>query len=182
MRLFIGIPLPESCQSRLAAIATQLGDLLNSRVKWVEPENGHVTLRFLGEVEENTLARLERTLGDINFPSFHMRFGGCHVIPSFNHPRVLWAEAVKGAQTCGELSKLVDQAVADAGLEAKRKVFKAHVTLGRVKKLRKDNWEEYLSLHSGLWPGFKVDKFVLWQSELTPTGPIYTPLKEFHLT
>lgn len=182
MRLFIGIPLSAKCRDRLAKVASGLGELLNSRVKWVEPENGHVTLRFLGEVGEAVLPALRRSLGDIHFPAFHLRFGACKCIPDTTRPRVIWAEANKGARTCGELSGLVDQAVANAGLDAKRKVFKAHITIGRVKQLKKDNWDHCLSRFCTLWPGFQADRFTLWQSELTQTGPIYTPLEEFQLT
>ena len=181
-RLFIGIPVPDSYQEKFASLVETLTPRLKSVVRWVRPGNLHITLRFLGEVESAAVDTVAGALGVVIFPAFHLRIGGCSGFPDLVRPRSLWAGVMKGARRCTELADAVSRAVALHDFVADRKIYTPHLTLGRIKQAGADDWQEILPKACGVWPGFKVEEFVLWQSTLTPEGPIYTAVREFPLT
>lgn len=179
MRLFAGIPMPESCLSRLAGLRTELGDGLKSRMTWVRPGNFHLTLRFLGEVDDNRLEIVTDALGSVRFSSFSMCLGGGGCFPSANRPRSLWVGLDEGAEPCTELARAVNMALKSAGVAVPDR-FAPHVTLARIRTDRRDDWKGMLArLRKTQWPAFDMSGFVLWRSELGPDGPVYTRLATF---
>ena len=180
-RLFVGIPLPNSYQERMMSLTGDLALRLKSRINWTKPGNAHVTLKFLGPVDHTRIDAIADVLSTIDFPPFYIRAGGCSCFPDENNPRVLWAGIMKGATACTELAKNIETTLEPLGFKRDRGPFKSHMTLGRIKRLASDNWLEILRKTSGVWPGFLADRFVLWKSDLTPDGPIYSVVKEFAL-
>jgi len=181
-RLFIGVPVPDSYHAKVENLAATLGARLRSKVRWIRPGNAHITLKFLGHVDDALFSDLKTALGTISFSSFYMRVGGCAVVPNRKNPRTIWTGATKGARSCAGLAKRVAEAVEPLGFAQEERPFKCHLTLGRVKQSGMDDWQERLDEVNDIWPGFKVDHFTLWQSELTQDGPVYTILEEFPLS
>lgn len=182
MRLFIGIALPDSYQQRLKPLTDELASRLQSKVRWTRPGNWHLTLKFLGEVDDSRVDDIIAALNELEFPAFDIRPGGYDCFPNIKWPRVIWMAIRKGAHPCGALAGAIDSAMAELGFKPESKSFKSHLTLGRVKKHGRDDWASCLRPASQtVFPGIRVDRFVLWRSELRPDGAVHTPLKEFPL-
>lgn len=180
-RLFIGIPVPDSYRERLLSITLKMAARLRSQVRWTQPANAHMTLKFLGSVNDDTVPEIQSALRSIAFPPFLFRAGGCGCFPNSHKPRVIWAGTSKGAKACAQLAEAINDALIPVGFEPDERQFKCHLTLGRVKTLFTDDWEAALREANGLWPGYEVDHFTLWKSELTSQGPIYTVVEEYPL-
>ncbi|WP_158947184.1 RNA 2',3'-cyclic phosphodiesterase [Pseudodesulfovibrio cashew] len=181
MRLFIGIPLPESYHDKAEKLARLLDRKLASRIKWTPRGNAHITLAFLGHVDKEALPRVKTLLSTVGYPSFSLRAGGCGYFPNAKKPRVLWTGIMKGARACADLAASVTAAITPIGFAPEEQPFTSHITLGRIKENRNDDWESALLLCRGVWPSFTVDRFTLWQSELSEEGASYTALEEFPL-
>lgn len=179
-RLFIGIALPDIYQQRLKPLTEELGSRLKSKVRWTRPGIWHLTLKFLGDVDDAKIPAIMSSLDEIRFSPFELRSGSCDCFPNKRRPRVVWLSVQKGARPCQELAGSIDDAMARLGFEAETREFVPHMTLGRVKQAGHDDWSARLAdCKTEGWPSFRVDRFVLWSSELSPTGAVHTPVKEF---
>lgn len=139
MRLFTAIELPKDVRLVLESSAEQLRVRLGRSVeaRWVEPEKLHLTVRFIGHVEDDRApALLDRVRMPIAIPPFHLRLSGCGVFPASGPPRVIWIGVVEGAMPLTQLHEELNGRVAPFGYEPERRPFSAHLTLARVKTAR----------------------------------------------
>ncbi|MDR1978396.1 MAG: RNA 2',3'-cyclic phosphodiesterase [Synergistaceae bacterium] len=173
-RTFVAVTPPEEVLDRMAGWAAQLRPL--APYKWVSRAQFHVTLRFLGEAPLAQVDALAESLGALKAAAFEMsldRFGG---FPDLQRPRVLWLGGTTGAKDLADLAAKVEEVAVRSGFPPETKKFNAHLTLARTR--------DALPLKTlPAVPAFKwrVSRFFLVQSELTPGGPIYTPLREYSL-
>lgn len=184
MRLFVAIPVPDDVKQYARMMRNELG---RSRpdIKWVEYENYHLTLKFLGEVNEKELAEVKRNLhlaGDAA-PVFHLSAGGIGFFPNRTRPRVIWM-GIKGELDKAEfLADRVDAYLAAQGFEPERE-HRFHLTLGRI---RSENGLKPMLNALDKMPGkdklrsFRVEHFHLIESELTTSGPRYSLLEKITL-
>ena len=173
MRIFIAADIPNNIKSILHNLQKQIVD--NVKITLVKPENMHLTLKFLGEVDKNILDEARIRLKDVKFKPFDVSLDNLGVFPHENYMRVLWI-GVKGR--VNELSNKIDPALAD--LFPKEKKFHAHITLGRIKFISdKLNFKERLKIR--VEGSFKVNSFRLIRSELTENGPRYEILEDYPL-
>jgi len=183
MRLFIAVNLPPDIRERLAAEQDRLRRA-QADVSWVRAENIHVTLKFLGETEEKRLDRIRPALLEVARGSapFRIRAAG---LGSFGGrvPRVVWVGVREGAEPLSRLAKDVEAAMARLGFPKEKRGFTTHVTLGRVRSAK--NAEALLTAlaqaETGPFGSVEVKQFELMQSELRPTGSVYTVLDRFPL-
>jgi len=185
IRSFLAIELPEELRKRIYESFARLHRQAPA-VKWLEPSQMHVTLRFLGEVEEARLEReliprLEKTLAE--FKALKLSLKGVGIFPSAQRPRVFWL-GLEGELT--ELKRMQLKIEKDLeGLEVhpKEKDFHPHLTLGRIKEIgNREIWQKAMEEYEKIDLGdFQVFYLSLFKSELTPTGPLYTRLKAFDL-
>ncbi len=183
MRLFVAVNLPSEIRERLAAVQDRLRRA-QADVSWVRPENIHATLKFLGETEEGRLERIRPALADAARAGapFSMELWG---VGSFGGriPRVIWVGVGEGAEPLTRLAARIEAALARVGVPQERRGFSAHLTLGRVRSPR--NAEVLLAaLREFQAEGFgrvTTTGFELMQSELRPTGSVYTLLQRFPL-
>jgi 2'-5' RNA ligase len=183
MRLFVAVNLPSEVRGRLAAEQDRLRRA-QADVSWVRPENIHVTLKFLGETDEKRLDRIRPALFEVAraSASFRIRVSG---LGSFGGriPRVVWVGVQEGAEPLSRLAQAVEAAMARLGFPKERRGFTAHITLGRVRSAR--NAEALLAAlaqpETGPPGSVEVNQFELMQSELRPTGSVYTVLDRFPL-
>ena len=142
----------------------------STKMKLVEPENLHITLRFLGEIDDSEVSKITERLKEISVGKFPVTFSHLGAFPSKNYMRVIWAGVTQGREELIELHRQV------GGKENK---FEPHVTLARVKtkpdRVLVDLLEETLNL------SMNVDKVQLIESKLTPKGPIYSKVFEIEL-
>ena len=149
-------------------------------IKFVEPENIHLTLKFLGEIEPSLMEQVSQVVKETSFQPFDARLEGIGVFPNLRRPRVVWAGITDGVSQLAEIWKDVDTKLSRLGFERERRGFSPHITIGRVRSGRnRDRLVEELStLSDYVFGGLHVDRIVLKKSVLTPRGPIYTTLAE----
>ncbi len=167
MRLFVAVDVPEGVKAQLWR---QLGGLRERwpELKWVRPELLHITLKFLGEQDEELLPRIKEGLGKVRFRSFEATLEG---LGSFGG-RVLWVGISQGARELEELARLVRKNLSFLKFPDD-KPFKPHLTLARARRggrVPSGNLGRIEAL------SFKVREIVLYRSVLRPEGPQYTPL------
>ena len=174
-RLFVAVTFPDEIRETLAQICGGLPD-----VRWVPQDQLHLTLRFIGDVPLDQVEALEASLLAVRFEAFDAAVQGVGRFPTGGPPRVIWAGLLAG----GALNRLVrdvDRAVMGLGYPPESKRFVPHVTLARLKNpLPPAALSAYLKRHKGLSSdAFRVDRFVLYSSQLRKEGPVYTPEVEY---
>ncbi len=180
-RLFVGIAVPDEYKKALDSLVGDLGGRLASDVRWTRAGNWHVTLQFLGSVDEEKLDEIRAVLRGIEFQSFSMQAGGIGCFPGVRNPRILWLGMRQGEETCLQLADVVKDAMDVFGFKRGDKSTNIHLTLGRVKRLASDDFAGVFEGVRKELPEFSVDRFTLWESELTSNGPVYTVVEEFLL-
>ena len=182
-RLFLAVPVPQPVENRLEEILKKASGF--REVKWVGKEQLHITLRFIGNLDENSIPKLEGLVqGAVSgFRPFESEIEGLEAFPNLNRPRVLFAPLVRGEESFRDLEKSISSALEGMGLQAEEREFHPHLTLGRVKEEQDARaavqfLQSFFPFKGGAW---KVDRFYLMKSQLTSERPIYTKLEEFEL-
>ena len=173
LRLFVGIALPPELKLVLSRLA---GGLPGAR--WVDPGNYHVTLRFIGEIDEGLASDLDAHLAGIRARRFTVTLTG---IGSFN-ARNLFVGVERNADLA-HLQETVESAVARSGIEPENRRFAPHVTLARLKGKPDAKLGQYLAEHALFRAApFDVAQFQLVASYLTKSGSIYEDQAEYALS
>lgn len=188
MRTFIAIELPQEVKDSLSRLQEQL-KTSQADVKWVSPQNIHLTLKFLGEVDESKLEKIGEILETLKADKapFCMRLSSLGAFPKTNYPRVIWVGIDKGDSETKEIAKFMEEKIARLGIPPEDRPFSSHITIGRVKSgLNREGLVKKLNEsvnHFGQADlEFSVTKITLFKSTLTPKGPAYEILKEVSLT
>ena len=183
MRLFVAITLDKQIRKKLVAVQSVL-QKLQPDMKLVEPDNIHLTLRFLGEVEEEKLPQLTQAISVVqNYPAFEMDLRGIGAFPVERHPKVVWVRGVDSSNTLEKIYGTLETELINIDFQPDDHKFSAHITLGR-NKFPKYNDEFQNLMNEYAIEDFgrqKVKKVSLFQSTLTPEGPIYTNIRDFSL-
>jgi 2'-5' RNA ligase len=179
LRTFIGVDLGKAIRDRTIALQETLART-GTEVKWVEPENLHVTLLFLGEVDAREVPQVCRIVADgaRHHAAFSMSVETLGCFPNPRRPRILWVGVGEGAQTLCALHDELEIPLHDLGYRREERRYAPHITLGRVKSDRPtDQLTAALAKHAG-WKGGEttVQEVLVMSSELTPQGPVYTVL------
>lgn len=171
MRLFIAVPVADNVRERAREVISALRPS-GADVKWVEPENLHLTLAFLGATPPEKLPGvLEALARAASRPPFDVVFGPVGAFPSLKDPRVLWLAIEKGAEGLTELARALPS--------QEERPFSAHLTIGRVRSRKNiDRLERALPTVPAASPAQRADRLVLYESRLTPRGPVYAALRE----
>ncbi|MCB2225126.1 MAG: RNA 2',3'-cyclic phosphodiesterase [Desulfarculaceae bacterium] len=185
MRCFIALEMPPAVKEHAAGLIKELKSA-GADVKWVAPENLHLTLQFLGEVEPERQPGLEAALARAcaGRPPLKLAITGCGAFPGIKKPRVIWLGLAGMIEELAEQAKAIQAANQPLGFEPETRAFKAHLTLGRVRERRGKKKaaplgplsRELAGLAGHRGPEFAANRAVLMQSTLTSSGPIYKPL------
>ena len=187
MRCFIAIDINEAVRKGIGALQRELMGkvrLGKGDVKWVEPENIHLTLKFLGEIEDNQLATVCEISKQV--AALHKNFTlDIETVGSFGgkSAKVVWVGAGKGADELIAMQKDLDDRLEEAGYPKEEREFSAHLTLCRVRNPKAgfklaDVCKTFADYKLG---SISVDAVRVYQSQLTPAGPIYTVLGNYKL-
>ena len=184
MRAFIAVELPEALRREVAALQDTL-KATGADVKWVEPANLHLTLKFLGDIAEIRVTPITEALRTAtrHVASFTMRLAGVGAFPSTRSPRVVWVGVKDGQAPLRELAEAVEQACAGAGFPTEGRPFSPHLTIGRVRSQNRVAGlvkQLQVAAFQGTAPA-PVGRLTLVQSTLSPRGPTYTPLADIPL-
>jgi 2'-5' RNA ligase len=188
MRLFIAINLPATQRAIISQTQQQLRAQIQSRgAKWVAPENVHLTLQFMGEVDAQLVPKIEAALRAAceRSASFELQTGGIGCFPDPRKPRVVWLGLNGDLEDLRQLQSAVAAAVAPFHAQRDEKSFKPHLTLARVKTFDRDEaraiGRAVQQAEASSYESWRVESVELIQSELKPSGPVYTPLAEVKL-
>lgn len=180
IRAFIALDIPDEIKSRIAQAVAPLVNASQQSVRWVSPENIHLTIKFLGDVSPNQLELLTHTLASEAraLAPFTLQIGGLGCFPNPRRPRVIWV----GVQAPAELAHLqhaIESAAGKIGYPPEEKPFSPHLTIGRVRSqseppaLLRSLLEQSQAARLG---AADIHAVHLYRSELKPGGAIYSHL------
>ncbi|MGF1472203.1 MAG: RNA 2',3'-cyclic phosphodiesterase [Rubrobacteraceae bacterium] len=177
MRAFVGIFPPPEVQEALLRAARSVP--APESIRWVRPANVHLTLKFLGDVREESLESLHAILDGVagRHGPFPVQTSDLGAFPSLGKARVLWAGVDKGSTELSGLAEDVARSLETAGFDREKRAYKAHATLGRVRG-RPARLPEGVGLRA---PEFDVRRLELVQSRLSPEGATYSTLESYPL-
>ncbi|HEX2098865.1 MAG TPA: RNA 2',3'-cyclic phosphodiesterase [Rubrobacteraceae bacterium] len=180
MRSFVAIFPPTDAHPAVARVLQATRNSIGERVvRWVRPENVHLTLKFLGDIQRedlgNLCAALEKACA-IHTP-FDASLAGLGAFPSERHARILWAGIGAGSEQLSSLAADLDSVLTPLGFEREERTYTPHLTLGRIRgrPANLDLPQIVLDL------GFPVRRVDLVESMLTPKGSIYRIVRAFTL-
>lgn len=183
IRCFIAIEIPKKIQNIILEIQRTLQAKIPGAT-WTKSGNHHLTLKFLGNVEQDQITSIKDVLSKIAEKSgqFNIEIGGLGVFPDRKRPRVLWLGLTKGKPKITALSESINKGMEELHYPIDTR-FHPHLTLARFKKqVSIQNGSELFNEFETLTnSGFMIDEFVLVKSELHPKGAIYTPINTFKL-
>jgi 2'-5' RNA ligase len=176
IRLFVAIELPEAVRERLTLLQ---GGVPGAR--WLTDGQLHLTLRFIGEVDENVAHDIDDVLLSIRAPAFTLELAGVGEFGGRN-PRALWA-GVRPNDALTHLQKKIETALQRIGLPPDPRKFSAHVTLARLKWPPREKVVQFLTHHALFTSGpIPVDNFVLFSSHMGSNGSVYHAERVYRLT
>ena len=184
IRSFLAIELPGPVLRKIGEIQ---GGLKSSRadVRWTNPETIHLTLKFFGNIEESRIDPIFKSIEEPirNTPPFSLKVRGVGAFPHLKNPRVIWIGLVDEGKILTSLQKEIEAQLEKIGFQHEDRPFHPHLTLGRMKSNReKEDLVGRIEGHKEEELGnFQVERVILFKSDLKPSGPIYTPLKELKL-
>lgn len=172
MRAFISIDIPEKVKDEIVKIQKQIPEF---KGKLTEKENLHLTLKFLGEIDEYKIEKIKEKLSEIKYNSFEAEIGSIGIF-SEKFVRIVWLHIAN----CEKLQKQIDEKLSE--LFEKEKRFMSHLTIARVKSIQ-DKKEFVEKLYNIIIPkiNFYVDSFNLKESTLTSKGSLYRDLERYNL-
>ena len=181
LRVFVGVPVGAAVAERISAVRNEFG---GEAVRWVPAENLHLTLKFLGDVEEAQVVSIRSALREAlaGTAGFGVTARGLGVFPDARRPRVLWMglAAPELAQVAGQ----VDRALEPLGVERASTRFRPHATIGRWRRPEPPGVslrEELTRWCDREFGEFRMDAVTLFRSTLRPAGATYSPLEVFRL-
>jgi RNA 2',3'-cyclic 3'-phosphodiesterase len=187
MRCFIAINVPEDIRTELTRLQEELAgqvEVHKGDVKWVEPEGMHLTLKFLGEMPDNQVVEVCRIAKEVARQHTAFDFA-VKEVGSFGgrSARVLWVGAGLDSAELLDLQQDLEDELAEAGWPKEGRQFSGHLTLCRIRNSKAGEKlgqavEDYGNYDLGM---IRADSITVYESELTPQGPIYTPLGNFKL-
>jgi 2'-5' RNA ligase len=185
IRTFIGIDVGKPIRDRLVNLQETLSRA-GAEVKWVEPENLHVTLLFLGEVDEREVPAVCSVVGEsvAQHQPFAMSIETAGCFPNPRRPRVLWVGVGEGAQDVCALHDSLETPLLDLGCYRREdRKYTPHVTLGRVKSDRPADKLAVALAKNAAWKGgdSTVHEVHVMSSQLGSKGPVYTVLSRAKL-
>jgi 2'-5' RNA ligase len=188
MRVFIAIDIDDKIRKAIAYLQKQIASKVSSvkqgDLKWVEPNNIHLTLKFLGEISDEQLEEVKEITKTV--AQAHQKFNlDIESVGSFGgrSAKIVWVGASKGTEELLALQKDLDDLLDQAGYPKEEREFSAHLTLCRVNHpIAGLKVGEALPQFSHLKLGsIAADAIYIYQSQLTPAGPNYTLLGDFKL-
>ena len=183
IRTFVAIEIPSEIQEKINELQIKLKPLAGG-ISWVRSQNIHLTLKFLGEIDQNLLGSVISTVTQAaeGFTPFQIKILGAGFFPNAQRPRVIWVGCEETSHRLLRLQTTLENSLATIGFEKEKRKFSPHLTIGRVKYFKNIaavvSAVKDLDFNAG---EFDVRRIVVMRSQLHPGGSIYTPLGEAQL-
>ncbi len=183
IRAFIAVTLPETIIEKIGLIQERLKKT-KADIQWVKPGNIHLTLKFLGYINLDELAKLKGGLEKAaeKFSPFFVTVEEIGGFPSIDKPRVIWIGISQGGELLKVINRAIEDNLAESGFPRAERSFQPHLTLGRVRSAKhketliKEVTKERVSIG-----GVRVNKISIYKSVLTSQGPVYSLLADVAL-
>jgi 2'-5' RNA ligase len=167
-RLFTAVDLSDQAREAIGRICAGIPG-----VKWLDPAQLHLTLRFIGDADSSLFVRIREELSGVEAKAFELSLQGVGRFPPKRDPRVLWV-GVERNEALPRLRQSVEQALERCGLEPEGQGFSPHITLARLKDMPWSPVAAFLERNRLFsTPPFPVSEFHLYSSTLTPRGAIH---------
>lgn len=182
-RTFIAVKIKP--KDKLLKTYTKLkNELDNEKIKWVNSDNFHLTLFFLGDTSEEKIEEVKNQLSNIadQYAVFSVKLKGIGVFKNLNKPRVLWV-GINQYEMLQNLKTLIDKEMTVLGFHAETREFKPHLTLARMKWINdKQKLSQLLEEYkSEFFQQTEIKELIYFESVLRSTGPIYKPIEKYML-
>lgn len=181
MRTFFALDLEPDVRNGIESARRVLGPL-PGKINWVAPENLHVTMNFVGEVDDQRIPELctiaERTAAAMPFSDIRFTNGPLVCIPPRGYLRMIWSNVTDPAGRMAELYEALRKPIRAFGGKADNRPFRGHVTVARIKTTRRPDAirKAVDNLRAKQFGTVRAEHLVLYASELKKTGPVYAPL------
>jgi 2'-5' RNA ligase len=185
LRLFVAIAIPEAVRNEMVAVQRELQPLALGDVRWTNPEQLHLTLKFLGDVPSASIEAMNNSLAEAcaGVRPFLLRAKGVGFFPNERQPRVIWVGFEGGENVLADLQLRVERLLAPFAEKPGGEKFLAHATLGRFQKYRRHKTEKLLpraaELVGHVFGEWRVEDVGLFRSELLPDGARHNRLAVF---
>jgi len=183
VRVFVAVDIGDAMRREAQRVITALTMKLEAfkeppKVVWVKPTALHVTIKFLGEIDEPGVERLQQQLAPpVALAPFDISWRGIGAFPSTRHPRALWLGVIDGATQLAAIEAEISKRLAGTAVPLDDRVLLPHLTLGRVKmEGKKIDWPKILQACEVRDIRSHVDRVTLYRSQLSQYGPHYTEL------
>ncbi|MCF7857755.1 MAG: RNA 2',3'-cyclic phosphodiesterase [Candidatus Cloacimonetes bacterium] len=174
MRLFVALDLPDEIREGIIGVINNLQATCYSDVKWVSPENLHITFQFIGDTKEEDVPEINKSL-TANFSEVaNLEFSEpkLEIIPG-RDPKVIWISLENNEQNLAKASRRLKSKVREMGYKIDSRKLNFHITLGRIKKRLPENLINQILTTELKLNNFNVAKVTLYKSLLKPSGPRY---------
>ena len=179
MRIFIAIELPKEIKKELLKMQ---GNFQQIRAKWVRPEHMHLTLVFLGDVDESRIMEIQDICHKVakEFEPFEIELSGLGAFPDLWRAHTLWI-GIKNSVALNQLQKSLSEELKNNSFQVENRPFIPHLTLARFKKRLnlKNAINKFAKANLGK---IKVAEFIVFESKLLPQGPKHKIIKNIKLT
>ncbi len=176
IRLFTALEVSEKQKEEIRTLQNNL-ETSNSKIRWIQNNNLHITLKFLGETDQKLVKTVTSIIDEIAAQNntFELSFGGLGVFPAYHKAKVIWVGINEGLGSIREIAVKLDERMSEIGVSSEKKPFQPHLTIGRAKSVLSS--EELLRIEQGS-EGFTTEQSAvngisLFQSNLTRKGAIY---------
>lgn len=178
-RTFIAIELNDKVRFELSSLQSILRKS-DADVKWVEPESIHLTLKFLGYIDDKKIREVENILNEVvkNIKPFSLSLKEIGAFPKLNYPKVIWVGVDEGKFQTQQIAKDLEDKLESIGIPKEGRDFHPHITLGRVRTPKNKDKLKSIIETTKFEPESKINVYhlTLFKSQLAPQGPIHTPL------
>ena len=181
IRSFLAFDLENEAVRKKLAAAQNLLVQTGADLKLVEPQNIHMTIRFLSDITPDMVEKVFEEMKKVQFAPFDARINGLGAFPDLHYPRVVWAGITEGADQMKNVFSQLEPRLQRLGFTPDPKGFNPHLTIARVKSGKnKAHLAEFITKNATYDFGTVNAKCLrLKKSDLTPRGPVYATLKEF---
>ena len=181
IRAFLALPLAGAFEAAVRPLLETL-KVQYPEVKWVQPSQIHVTLHFFGGIGPEDVAKISGCVFSVTHKTkpLHLSLHGLGGFPNLERPRVLWGGIEGEVEALGQLQASLEGQFKSRGFECEKRLFKSHLTLGRVREGKRTAPIKNVAL--GPTESKQVSEIILFKSVLTPAGPEYEKLQTFPLS
>ena len=183
-RVFVGIDLSRKFSRLIPMLKTTIGEH-EGDIKWISGKNLHLTLSFLGNIDDSKIETLITDLQEVKaLPKFTLFVNGTGTFPNSETPKVFWLGIEEGYNELSDTQSIIDELSFDYKETQREEKFVPHITIGRINSAKKNTKIDVSTFLNAVYSPIEIPINIvnLYESRLTPDGPRYKILAEFPLS